>query len=64
MTTLSDDLHHLAERVGIAREFWDWKGNHTVISRETIVAVLAAMGIDAATDEACRAALGRLEEET
>lgn len=63
MTTLSEDQQHLAERLGIAREFWDWKGNHTVISRETVVAVLAAMGIDAATDEACRDALTALDEE-
>ncbi|MDO5066544.1 MAG: 4-alpha-glucanotransferase [Propionibacteriaceae bacterium] len=63
MTPLSDDLHQLAEQVGIAREFWDWKGNHTVISRDTVVAVLAAMGVDASTDEACRAALTRLDEE-
>ncbi|MDO5082355.1 MAG: 4-alpha-glucanotransferase [Arachnia propionica] len=63
MTPLSNDLHQLAEQVGIAREFWDWKGNHTVISRETVVAVLAAMGIEADTDEACRAALEQLEAE-
>ncbi|RRD48491.1 4-alpha-glucanotransferase [Arachnia propionica] len=63
MTTLSSDLQQLAERVGIAREFWDWKGNHTLIAADTIVAVLAAMGIDASSDDACRAALAALDDE-
>ncbi len=64
MSQLTAELDHLAERLGIAREFWDWKGNHTEISPATIQAVLGAMGIDATTPEACRQSLNDLEDST
>lgn len=51
------DLHTLAERLGIATEFWDWKGRHTQVSDATIVAVMAAMGVDASTPEAVQASI-------
>ncbi len=60
MTT--PDLQQLAERMGIALEFWDWKGNHTLISDDTVIAVLGAMGFDATTPEASAASLTRLNE--
>jgi len=50
-------LAELAAEFGIATEFWDWKGRLTEISDETVVAVLAAMEIDAATEEAAAAAV-------
>ena len=62
MSQLTAELEHLAERLGIAREFWDWKGNHTEISATTIVAVLEAMGIDASSPEACQQALVGLDD--
>ena len=34
-------LAELAAEFGIATEFWDWKGRHTDISDETVIAVLA-----------------------
>lgn len=52
--------HHLAELAGaygIATEFWDWKGRLTEVSDATVVAILAAMDVDAATPEAAERAL-------
>ncbi|WIY83331.1 4-alpha-glucanotransferase [Propionimicrobium sp. PCR01-08-3] len=54
-------LRILAEKLGIATDFWDWKGRHTPVSEHTIVAVMAAMGVDAATGESAEAALAELE---
>lgn len=50
-------LHQLAEILGIATEFWDWKGRHTQVSDDTIIKVMAAMGVDASTDELAAAAI-------
>ena len=44
-------LKTLADLLGIATEFWDWKGRHTIVSDDTIIKVMAAMGVQAATDE-------------
>ena len=41
---LSDPvLTELAERFGIATQFWDWKGRLTEVSDETVNAVLGAL---------------------
>lgn len=53
----------LADKFGIARDFWDWKGRHVMIPAETIVAVLASFDIDASTPATCDAALERLDAE-
>jgi len=50
-------LGKLAEANGLQTEFWDWKGNLTHTSPKTIVAILAAMGVDASTPQAIDAAL-------
>ena len=63
MSHLTAELDELAERLGIAREFWDWKGNHTLISEATVIAVLRAMGVEADTPEERRDALARLDEQ-
>jgi 4-alpha-glucanotransferase len=57
MTDASPELQQLAEMCGVATDYWDWRGNHIVVSAETIVAVLAALGVDAATREAVESAL-------
>ncbi len=57
----AEQLHVLAERLGIATEYWDWKGRHVPVSHETIIKVLAAMGIDAHTDEQAEAALREID---
>lgn len=55
-------LAELADAVGIATEFWDWKGRllHTPV--DTIVAVLAAMGIDAGSDDSRARALADVRD--
>jgi len=57
VSELSSDLRDLAEACGVATEYWDWRGNHVAIPAETIVPVLRALGIDAATPEAAAVAL-------
>jgi 4-alpha-glucanotransferase len=57
MTQIDPPLAQLAAAYSIATEFWDWKGNHVDIPAETLVAALAAIGIDAATPEQRQAAL-------
>jgi 4-alpha-glucanotransferase len=57
MTDLSPELRELATECAVARDYWDWRGNHVLQPAETIVAVLRALGIDAATPEAAAAAL-------
>ncbi len=52
---LDDDLRRLAEAHGVATEYWDWQGKHVTVPGTTIVAVLAALGVDTGT-EASRAA--------
>ena len=50
-------LGPLADAYGISTEFWDWKGRHTQVDDATVVGILAGMGVDAATEDAARAAL-------
>jgi 4-alpha-glucanotransferase len=40
----------LAHAYGVATEYWDWRGQHTVVSRRTILAVLAALDVPADDD--------------
>ncbi|WP_454925683.1 hypothetical protein, partial [Actinomyces gerencseriae] len=44
-------LKRLAEAHGVSTEYWDYHGNLAAPSRATLVAVLAALGVDAGTDE-------------
>jgi len=60
MALSNQHLAELAAEFGIATEFWDWKGRRTEISDETVIAVLAAMEIDAGTSEAAEAAVREL----
>ncbi len=46
------DLRHLAEAYQVATDYWDWQGRHVEVSEATIVAVLAALGVDATTPQA------------
>jgi 4-alpha-glucanotransferase len=57
VTELDPTLYDLAEAFGVATEYWDWQGQHVPVSRETVVAVLAALDVDASTPEAAAAAL-------
>jgi len=55
-------LAELADRYGVSREYWDWQGQHVPVTVETVQAVLGALDVDAATDEAVRAALADLDD--
>jgi 4-alpha-glucanotransferase len=57
VTELDPTLYDLAEALGVATEYWDWQGRHVSVDRDTVVAVLAALDIDASTPEAAAAAL-------
>ncbi len=54
-------LDQLAERMGIEPEFRDARGKLVQASIETKRSLLAAMGVEAADEDAARAALDRLE---
>ncbi len=62
------DLDHdravrdLAEAYGVATEYWDWRGRHIAVPTSTMVAVLAALDVDASTVEAARTALADQED--
>ncbi len=57
MTDASPELQQLAEMCGVATDYWDWRGNHIVVSAETVVAVLVALGVDATTPPAVDSSL-------
>ncbi|KGN33684.1 4-alpha-glucanotransferase [Knoellia sinensis KCTC 19936] len=57
----SDALVALAHAHGVATDFHDWKGTHTLISDATLRTVLGALGVDAGTEESVAAALAEAE---
>lgn len=50
-------LRDLADAFDIATDYWDWQHRHVEVAPETIVAVLAGLGVDASTPEARQQAL-------
>lgn len=50
-------LARLARAYGVATEYWNWKGEHVVVSAETIRAVLKAFDVDAHDEPSAAAAL-------
>ncbi|GLZ13596.1 4-alpha-glucanotransferase [Actinomadura sp. NBRC 104425] len=56
-------LRRLARAHGVADRYKDWRERETPVAKETLVAVLAALGVDASTSGAVRDELARLEEE-
>jgi 4-alpha-glucanotransferase len=55
MSELSDELRELAAACGVATEYWDWQGAHVRQPAGTVVAVLRALGVDAADPRAALA---------
>ncbi|MFZ0157690.1 MAG: 4-alpha-glucanotransferase, partial [Kineosporiaceae bacterium] len=55
-------LVELAQAYGVATEFWDWQGRHTTVPRSTILAVLAALDVDASSDTAIARSLVQVRE--
>ncbi len=58
----SEELSRLASAHGVALDFWDFQGHHRIVSREAVVAVLKALGVDASTPDEVRVALADLED--
>ncbi|MFV0457768.1 MAG: 4-alpha-glucanotransferase [Actinomycetales bacterium] len=56
-------LYELADRCGVATEYWDWQGRHVRVEDATIHAVLAAMGRPAGTAEEVEASLAAVDDE-
>ena len=57
MTSMTDSsLIALAERMGVATAYHDWVGNFNPVDRATVIAVLAALGVHAETEDECAAA--------
>ena len=69
---MTDDAQHspapspalvaLAREFGVATQYWNWQGEHVLVPASTIVAVLAALGVDASSDEAVQVALEEAEQ--
>jgi len=57
MTKLPESLVELARRYGVATEYEDWTGARNPVSESTLVAVLDALGVSAATERDRAAAL-------
>ncbi len=57
MNEPAPELLELAGAFGVATAFHNWRGNPTQVSSQTVIAVLAALGVDATTPEQVRAAL-------
>ena len=55
---MTHDLVALAAAYGVATEFWDQAGAHHEVGEATVVAVLAALGVDASTPAGIESALG------
>jgi 4-alpha-glucanotransferase len=54
---LTRELVDLAAAYGVATDFWDWQGRHSEVPRESVEAVLAALGVPASSDESVAASL-------
>ena len=60
---LSDELLRLASRHGVVPDFWGFDGTHKWVAPETVVRVLAAMGVDASTPERIAVELDHAEDD-
>jgi 4-alpha-glucanotransferase len=58
----SAKLVELAHAYGVATEYWDWRGEHTIVPRSTIVTVLAALDVAADDEEAISRSLVEVRE--
>lgn len=58
----STELLDLARANGVATEYWDWQGAHVTVPASTIVAVLAALGQPAATEDEVRDSLAQVRD--
>lgn len=61
-TNRRDPLHQLAAHHGVGTSYEDWRRQPVAVSDDTVRAVLAAMGVDASSDQAVRASLDAAEQ--
>ncbi|MCL1838143.1 MAG: 4-alpha-glucanotransferase [Propionibacteriaceae bacterium] len=57
MTWINEQLSQLAEGMGISTRFINWKDEPQEVPYESVIAILASMGIDASDDEKVQVAL-------
>ena len=57
MTELAASLVELARRHGVATDYDDWTGGRRAVAESTLVAVLAALGVAAGSEDERLAAL-------
>jgi 4-alpha-glucanotransferase len=57
MTEPAASLAELARRYGVATDYEDWTGRRTTVAESTLLSVLDALGVSAATEEQRAAAL-------
>ena len=60
---LPESLLTLAARYGVVPDFWDFDGTRRYVQESTLVAVLAALGVDAASPERTEVALREADDE-
>ena len=63
MTDLPGSLVELARLHGVATEYVDWTGRHAGVTDSTLVAVLDALGVPAATEDERIAALAAYDRD-
>ncbi|MEO7981249.1 MAG: 4-alpha-glucanotransferase [Sporichthyaceae bacterium] len=61
---LTREIVDLATAHGVATDFWDWQGRHTEVPHESVVTVLAALGVPAHTEESVAASLAEVRVAT
>ena len=59
-----ETIDRIAGAAGVAAEWWDVRGNRTIVSPETKIALLSALGLDVTNEAQARDSLGRLVDET
>lgn len=57
MTQPDPLLYELARRFGVATDYHDWTGRYVAVEEATLMAVLAALGVDASSESSRAAAL-------
>ena len=60
----AESIDTLAGAAGIAAEWWDVRGKRTIVTPETKIALLSALGLEAGSESEARDSLTRLIDET
>jgi len=63
MTELAGSLIELAQRYGVAAFYNDWTGEYRAVPESTLVAVLAALGVEAASESDREASIAELDRQ-